>query len=424
MSNYVEPIIDILSEMNTKKSEKSILIYPHQSFNINDGGTTVQYYLAYMLSNLDINVQIYNVYDKNAHNSIFNNFISDINGINFDDTIVIYCEGIIGNPLNAKYIVRWMLSKLGDNVPYKYYYTWNPNELVYFFNNEIDMINKKIDFKQLSLFYVHSEIENKNNIERKGLCYTIRKNHILKKQVDINNENNKINASINLPIFEIQGHTQPECVDIFNKHTYFISYDPLTFLNIIAILCGCVSIVYPLEGVSKIDYFKMTPFYPYMVEKNCFEIYGLAYGTSNEEIEYSKKTLHLAKQQITDVQNWFVDKYVKRFILDMNNWDKNINTLKYYEYSMCENIDLLDVEFYKSVHSDLSHMSIEDAKKHFYHSGISEKRLLSVKHFYKMYPNFDIDFYKSYYKDLSNYSNNMLLHHYYFFGESEGRVMN
>ena len=118
---------------NTEKIlDKNILIWSHLPFSINDGGITVQYHLGYVLSKLGINVQIYNAHDNNAGNPIFNNFLSDINNINFENTIVIYCEGVVGNPLNAKYVVRWMLSKLGQNVPYSHYYTWNKNELVYF----------------------------------------------------------------------------------------------------------------------------------------------------------------------------------------------------------------------------------------------------------------------------------------------------
>ena len=99
------------------KLDKNILIYPHQPFSINDGGVTVHYYLAYILSNLGINVKIFNTQDNNAPNPIF--------------------------------------------------------------NNEKEMIDKNIDFKILSLFYIHPEIENMNN-ERKGLCYTIRKKIILR----------------------------------------------------------------------------------------------------------------------------------------------------------------------------------------------------------------------------------------------------
>lgn len=398
--------------------DKNILIYPHQPFNINDGGTTVQYYLANVLSNLGINIKIYNNHDKNQHNILFNNFVNDINCVDFDNTVVIYCEGIVGNPLNAKYIIRWMLSKLGQNVPYEFYDTWNSNELVYFFNNEINMINHNINFKLLSLFYINPEINN-INCERQGLCYSIRKRNCFdsKMNVDITTINSKFNSH-NLQPFEItRNHTQHDYINIFNKHEYFISYDPLTFLNIIAAMCGCVSIVYPLEGVTKHDYFKMTPFYQYMVENNCFEIYGLAYGITDEEIFYSKNTLKFAKQQLIDINNWLINKYVTQFIVDLNNWDTNYNILQYYKYSMCENIDIFDVEFYKSVHKDLSHFSIKDATKHYCNHGKNEKRLLSKKHFYTLYPDFDIEHYKSSNPHLNNMSDSMLLHHYYFYFE-------
>ena len=418
----------INSELNTKKIiddvklDKNILIYPHMAFSINDGGTTVQYYLAYTLSKLGINTQIYNVHDNNSLNSVFNNFVSDINSIDFDNTIVIYCEGIIGNPLNAKYVVRWMLSKLGQNVPYDFYNTWNPNELVYFFNNEIDMIHKNIDFKLLSLFYIHPEIKN-NNCERKGLCYTIRKKHCFKNNIDIDFENDKMNNNKHLQPFEInRWHTQSDYINIFNKMEYFISYDPLTFLNIIATLCGCVSIVYPVENVSKIDYFKMTPFYQYMVEKNCFEIYGLAYGTINEEIAYAKNTLHLASQQMTDVQNWLIEKYVKQFIIDINNWDKNKNILSYYKKSMRETIQLFDVDFYKNSHDDLKHMTNSDAKKHYENYGKHEDRQIRNICFYELYPDFDVDFYKYIHNDLNHMSNIEAIQHYIIYGENEERL--
>jgi len=84
-------------ELDTKKIkdmvniEKNILIYAHQKFSTNDGGITVQYYLAYTLSKLGINTQIYNVHDKNAHNCIYNNFVDNIENIDFYNKIVIYC---------------------------------------------------------------------------------------------------------------------------------------------------------------------------------------------------------------------------------------------------------------------------------------------------------------------------------------------
>jgi hypothetical protein len=119
-----------------------------------------------------------------------------------------------------------------------------------------------------------------------------------------------------LPVYEItRCQDQGDYIDIFNKHEYFMTYDPYTFLTTIAILCGCISIIYPIDEVSKIEYFKMTPYYEYMVEKNCFEIYGLAYGMTDEEINYAKKTLHLAKEQMIDIQNWFINKNIKMMLI-------------------------------------------------------------------------------------------------------------
>ena len=407
------------------KLNKNILIYPHLPFSLSDGGTNVQYYLAYILSTFNLNVKIYNVHDNNKSNQTFNNFVSDINSVDFDNTIVIYCEGIKGNPLNAKYVVRWMLSKLGQNVPFDYYYTWNPNELVYFFNNEINMINENINFKVLSLFYINPKIQNNKNNNRKGLCYTIRKNKFFYQNIDINSINNKIYNAKNFNPFEITyAHNQDNYIYTFNKHEYFISYDPLTFLNIIAILCGCVSIVYPVEGVSKLEYFKMTPFYQYMVEKKCFEIYGLAYGISKEEITYAKNTLHLAKQQMKDVQNWLVDKYVKQFIIDINEWDKNKNVLEYYKKSMLENNYQIDTTLYKYLHNDLSHMSHSDLIQHYKIYGKNEGRLANINSFYDFYPDFNINVYKYIHDDLKNLSDNEAKMHYYMYGKNEGRNIN
>jgi hypothetical protein len=280
-----------------------------------------------------------------------------------------------------------------------------------------------VNFKILSTLYINPKIQNNNKHDRKGLCYTIRKKNQFENNIDINFENNKINKFLKLPIFEItRNNDQNECIDIFNNHEYFISYDPLTFLSIIAAMCGCVSIIIPIKGVSKKDYFKMTPFYQYMLEKNITEIYGLAYGINNSEIAYSKSTLHLVKDQIIDIQNWLINKYVNQFIIDIDNWDTNKNTLLYYKKSMREDIvndydiyfETFDPEFYKNVHTDLKHMSLEEATNHYKEYGHREKRLSSEKHFYEIYPNFDIEYYKNSNVDvLQNMSKEEIINYYH-----------
>ena len=301
---------------------KNIIIYPHGKFNLSDGGVTVQYYFAKILSaHYKQSVYIINKYDNNTINPLFNEFlnIDSLSENLIENTIVIYCEGIKGNPLNAKYVIRWMLSKLGQNVSFNHYDTWNNKELVYFFNSELEF-NKYNHIKLLPVFYINT-IYNDNNLHnRHGSCYTIRKaKKMIDKLIFIHPEDS----------FEIKrGHTQDKYMKIFNKYEYFYSYDPLTFLSLIAIMCGCISIVVEIEGVKKQDYFKMTGIYDYMCSHNLTNIYGLAYGNSDEEINYAKKTIHLGKRQILNMQQWYLNKYIPSFINDLNNFQTNENTIE------------------------------------------------------------------------------------------------
>ena len=390
---------------------KNIIIYPHLKFSLNDGGIVVQYYLAQVLDRLGINVKIYNVHDNNAKNIIFNKFVNDINTIDFNNTIVIYCEGILNNPLDAKYVVRWMLSKLGQNVPHLNYNSWGENELVYFFNNEIDMVNNNIPRKMLSLFYIHPNIKA-HNFKRNGLCYTIRKG--------MNQNHFKLGRFKELPRFEItREHNQQQYVTIFNNFEYFISYDALTFLNIIAALCGCISIIYPVEGVSKQEYFKMTAFYDYMVDKNITEIYGLAYGFSDEEINYSKSTLHLVKDQMTDIHNWLIENSVKKFIEDMNHWELNKNKIIDYKDTML----VVDLFFYRNIYDDLQWMTNKQLFEHYHNHGIKEGRIANKDEFDKMYPEFDVNVYKFCNTDITWMNEYQLIHHYHHHGKFEDRII-
>jgi hypothetical protein len=301
------------SEKNTRKN---ILIYLHMDFDMSNGGVTVQYYLASIMSKMGEKVRICS--NINRQNILFN-IVYDKDELGFDlnNTVVIYCEGIIGNPLNTKYVVRWILSELGKNVEKDRYLSWEKNDLVYYFNSELKFNNKEIH-KLLSLIYIYPKIKNYNR-KRDGHCYTVRKSHMHSKINYIHPDNS----------FEInRNHNQDDYIEIFNKYKYFISYDPLTFLNIIASLCGCISIIYPIDGVSKKEWLKMTALHNYMQDNNVDEIYGIAYGDSEDEINYANSTIHLVKKQWKDIINYYKNNSVIPFINDINNWDNNINTVE------------------------------------------------------------------------------------------------
>lgn len=302
---------------------KNIIIYTHMpQFSFKDGGTVVEYLLAKTLEEYGQNVRIYSHSGIKINNSIFSKFYNNDFPID-DNTVVIYCEGTQGNPLNAKHVIRWMLSKLGQNAPYEWVNTWDKNELVYYFNSE-DKIAKNQDklgniYKLLNVIYINPYAINNNLIKRKGTCFTIRKSKEIHGNIPKFVHSQKS--------FEItRAHTQLECITIFNNHKYFISYDSLTFLSVISALCGCVSIVIKVNGLSKQDWLNTTAAAEYLKETGETMIYGIAYGA--DELENAINTLHMAKQQWYRIIEFGKLKYVTKFIDDINNWNNNINTIQ------------------------------------------------------------------------------------------------
>jgi hypothetical protein len=292
-------------------------------FSFKDGGTVVQYLLANVLEEFGLNVRIYSSSDIKISNSIFNKFYNNDFPID-NNCIVIYCEGTIGNPLNAPKVVRWMLSKLGQNVPYEYIKSWDKNELVYYYNSEQKLTDNpdKLGnlYKILNVIYINPAINNYNLNTRKGTCFVIRKalkTHNMKRINYIHPSN----------AFEItRNHTQIDCIKIFNKYKYFISYDSLTFLSVIATLCGCISIVVKVEGLSKSDWLNTTAAAEYLKDSGENTLYGIAYG--GDDLPNAINTIHLAKKQWKQIIKYSKDKYVLPFIHDINNWDTNINTIE------------------------------------------------------------------------------------------------
>ncbi len=292
------------------------------TFNMNDGGTVVQYMLAKILTEFGQNVRIYPYNGITNTNPIFMKYYNNDFPID-DNTVVVYCEGTKNNPLNAKYVARWMLSKLGQNVPYEWLYTWGKNELVYYFNSE-DKIAKNPTkmgniFKFLNIILIHPLAINHNLSDRKGTCFTVRKS------LQIHGKKKKaVHPPNSLEIKRT--HSQRECILIFNKHKYFISYDPITFLSVIAALCGCISIVIKIDGVSKQEWLNMTAASEYLKYSGEDMLYGIAYGA--DDIENAINTIHLVKNQWENILSFSKNKYIKQFINDINDWQNNINTIQ------------------------------------------------------------------------------------------------
>lgn len=292
----------------------NVIIYPHCKFSLYNGGIIAQYQLAKILSDFGLNVRIHPIFGRKPNN-IFNlYYYNDFSVLN---SVVIYCEAIKGNPLKAPKVVRWMLSGLGKNVK-NLSHTWNPNDLVYYFNSESAFEEKPTEVcKLLTNFYVDPIYKNLNLERSDNYCYTMRKFNYFKPDLNSIVKDKRW--------FEVKSGTV-DYLKIFNSHKYFISYDPLTFMNVIAALCGCISIVNPCDGMTKKDWYENTCFANYLKSVGLTGMYGVAYGM--EDLQYAIDTIDLLPQQILDLNDYYEKTTINPFIEDINEFNELSNTVR------------------------------------------------------------------------------------------------
>lgn len=186
-----------------------------------------------------------------------------------DDMVVVYAEGVTGNPLNARNVVRWFLHQPGYH-----------NGIVGFGTGELyfDFLafshNFELPFSKLSkqrVFLTHFPLEKYNLVgalpedQRKGTAFCLRKG-IDKPQI-----HHPSDAIL------IDGLSHDEISKLFKRIKTFISYDPKTAYSVFAALCGADSVVIPDEGV---------PFEEWAPDER--DVFGVAYGF--DRLQWSRET--------------------------------------------------------------------------------------------------------------------------------------
>ncbi len=206
-----------------------------------------------------------------------------------DDTIVVYSEGIYGNPLKAKNVVRWFL-----------YHNRYPNDenayskkdLTFSFRTIFNdyTLNPKCRLLRLMNFD-YDLYKNHHNPNRKGCCYIIRKGW------------NREDLPKKMDGLIVDEMSEAEIVNTFNECKYCISYDTQTFYATIAAVCGCISIVVPEKGKKRDDYIGPED-----------KIYGVAYGFEESELEYAKTTMNKLNEEIEgfkEINKAAVESFIK-----------------------------------------------------------------------------------------------------------------
>ncbi len=183
------------------------------------------------------------------------------------NSIVIYPELVRGNPLKARYVVRWLLYKPGLVHPYSF----GPEEMFFRAGAMSDLPDVTGGAPDLYLWKINPTYRNENRPDRKGVCYIVRKGE------------GKPRLPETEDAIQIDGMSHAQANEVFNRCATFYSYDEATMYSQFAAICGCTSIVVPGMFGSRQEW----------VDQHPNGKFGIAYGTGPTELDHARNTRHL-----------------------------------------------------------------------------------------------------------------------------------
>lgn len=185
------------------------------------------------------------------------------------ETIVVYPEIVMGNPLGAQNVTRWLLYTPGGLHPYHF----ETDELFFRAGPMSDLPEVTGGAPDLYLWKMNPAYFNEERSDRKGICYMVRKG----------NSKPRIAATESKDAVQVDGMSHTQLNEIFNRYETFYSYDEATMYSQFAAVSGCTSIVVPGMFNSREEWVAQHP----------NGKFGIAYGDSKVEIEHARSTQHL-----------------------------------------------------------------------------------------------------------------------------------
>jgi hypothetical protein len=215
--------------------------------------------------------------------------------IGFDeDTIVIYPEMILTNPIQAKRIVRWVL--YGAHL----YDSYDPTETMYYFS---PFCQNHLPKKLLQCFHVPPNLCFPTEPRTEESCFVLKKGY----KSSWVRDHFYANHPTGFDLSSLRQHS--EIIEVLKKTKYFHCYDPASFVIIMALLCGCIVIQHPyIEGQTREQWEHSLGF------DVIGKIKGLAYG--DEDLSYAESTIHEAPEYFQKLFD-FADSTIDSFIQDM-----------------------------------------------------------------------------------------------------------
>lgn len=180
--------------------------------------------------------------------------------------IAVYPEIVDGNPLNAAFVVRWLLHspKFHNELA-----NFTDNELVFFYQHAFrEGTIGTPDDNLLQLRWIRDNVYKDRGLTgRHGICRMVRKG--------TNTFTPGMDANDAFPLLD--GKSHQEIADVFNRAEFFYCHDPHTLYLYYAALCGCTPVVIPQPGLDAQTW------------RDGFELQqGVAYGV--EEIAWANAT--------------------------------------------------------------------------------------------------------------------------------------
>ncbi len=297
--------------------KKLVLIFTFP-FDPESGGITTLYLLCKTLKERGVNTKLW-CHGEERSNYLCSDYYNKRIPINPSNTIAIYPEVIHDNPLGMTYVIRWIL---GPHAPVKGAPSWINSDYVYFFHSDIYFNENEIlsipnahkIYRFLGIPFTHPAVANANASNspaqaRTGYCHLTRKAH-----------NYGITDLSHHPPNSVLIHNNiNKAVEEFSKCKFFVCYDPLTFYSIAAPICGCITILINKPNVTKKEWIDGIAIGKYFKHIGHYDLYGVAYGDTKEEISFAENTIHLAKQQWDDITAYLTKTTIAPFIQDLNN---------------------------------------------------------------------------------------------------------
>lgn len=243
------------------KSPRIIIAAP--SYDSSVGGSIVLHKLCDILLTLGYDAYLFPTEKLNAHVKAF--ALNDGYKFQIAETIdtqrdiSVYPEIQYGNPFGTKNVVRYIMNE--HHLPHKenFMSTWEPDDFwLYYHSLFYDKIKEP---NYLQVLDTRVNIFKDYGLERKHeACFTYRKKHHIKDQLPKLHPDNAVEI--------LTGEDDELLLNIFNSCKRFYSYDTETYLNTLAALCGCESVIVPYNNITKEE----------VISHQSALKYGIAYG--------------------------------------------------------------------------------------------------------------------------------------------------